>query len=194
MPRAAKRCAGQHAVTAVTGERLVEKLRGPDRRSIGRSEEVAADVLADPSLFPALFDAMLVTDPLVRMRAADAVEKLTRRRPEILQPYKSRLLDEVAAVPQHEVRWHVAQLIPRLKLTSGERERAMARLYGYLEDDSRIVRTFTMQALADLAADDAQLRGEVVPLLRHLTATGSPAMRSRGRALLAQLGAKPTQG
>jgi hypothetical protein len=44
-----------------------------------------------------------------------------------------------------------------------------------------------MQALADLAMGDEQLRGRVLPLLRELASTGTPAMRSRGRKLLARL-------
>jgi len=78
--------------------RLVAKLQGTDRRSIGRSEEVVRDVLADPQQFRQVFDAMLVSDPVVRMRAADAVEKITRRRPDLLQGLEDRVLTEVAAI------------------------------------------------------------------------------------------------
>jgi hypothetical protein len=166
---------------------LIAKLQGPDRRSIGRSEEVVGDVLADPGQFQRVFDAMLAPDPLVRMRAADAIEKITRRRPDLLRGLEGRLLTEVAAIDQQEVRWHVAQLVPRLALTPRQRTRAVAILHGLLDDDSRIVRTFAMQALADLAEDDQQLRRRVLPLLAELTRTGTPAMRSRGRKLLTRL-------
>jgi hypothetical protein len=44
-----------------------------------------------------------------------------------------------------------------------------------------------MPALADLAEGDEQLRRRVLPLLAELTGTGTPAMRSRGRKLLARL-------
>ena len=44
-----------------------------------------------------------------------------------------------------------------------------------------------MQGLADLAEQDTQLRGRVIPILEALTAHGSAAMRSRGRKLLARL-------
>lgn len=43
-----------------------------------------------------------------------------------------------------------------------------------------------MQALADLAEHDEQMRRWVRPLLAELTRTGTPAMRSRGRQLLAR--------
>ena len=130
---------------------------------------------------------MLDENPVIRMRSADAVEKITALCPECLQPYKAVLIREVAGSQQQEVRWHVAQMAPRLDLSAEEREAVVGILLAYLEDQSRIVKTFSMQALADLAQTDAQLRSQVLPILEELAATGSPAMRSRGRKLVVQL-------
>jgi hypothetical protein len=47
-----------------------------------------------------------------------------------------------------------------------------------------------MQALADLAEKDADLRPSIAIQLQELTRTGSPAMQSRGRRLLAKLARK----
>jgi hypothetical protein len=47
-----------------------------------------------------------------------------------------------------------------------------------------------MQALVDLALHDTRLRSQVMPLIERLTKTGTPALRSRGRKLLRQLGNK----
>ena len=168
-------------------ERILEKLKGGDRRSIGRADEVVRDVLANPSLFPAVFSGMLHEDPLIRMRSADAAEKVTARDPDLLRPYKTQLLEVVSAYRDKEMRWHVAQMIPRLKLTRSERDAAVKLLLGYLEDQSSIVKTFSMQALADLAIQDRRLLDEVVPLIERLTRDGTPAMTSRGRMLLKRL-------
>jgi 3-methyladenine DNA glycosylase AlkD len=130
---------------------------------------------------------MLDDDAVVRMRAADAAEKLTAGHPELLAPFKATLLDEVAAVHQQEVRWHVAQMIPRLALTRTERAKAVAILTSYLGDDSAIVQTFSMQALADLAGNDARRRARTAEIVEDLVKRGSPAVRSRGRRLLAEL-------
>ena len=164
------------------------KLQGGDMRSIGRANEVVADVLQDRDLFEHVFRGMLSEDPIVRMRAADVVEKVSAVYPECLQPYKEDLLRRVAIVDQQEVRWHVAQMLPRLKLDAKERAIAVDILLGYLEDKSKIVKTFAMQALAEFAVADECLRATVVPILQELTETGSPAMASRGRKLLQQLG------
>jgi hypothetical protein len=166
---------------------LLKKLAGSDRRSIGRSGEVVAEVLADPRLFGILFEGMLADDAVLRMRCADAVEKITARRPNLLQPYKKALIQKVAMIDQQEVRWHVALMIPRLKLTKAERRAVVSFLNDYLNDKSKIVKTFSMQALAEIAGQDSDLRASIVPQLEALTRTGSPAMQSRGRKLLAKL-------
>jgi len=166
---------------------VLQRLQGGDRRSISRADEVVQDVLRDPALFDEVFRGMLSDDPLVRMRCADVVEKVTTTRPELLPPYKQPLLEQVAGIGQQEVRWHVAQMLPRLELSQEERALAIGILLGYLQDKSRIVKTFAMQALADLAEGDENLRSQVVPWLEQFTATGSPAMQSRGRKLLSKL-------
>lgn len=166
---------------------ILRKLEGGDRRSIGRVNEVVTDVLADPPLFDPLFRGMLSDDPIVRMRSADAVEKITLDHPQYLQPFKTDLIQQVARSEQQEVRWHVAQMLPRLDLIGDEHRAVVGILLGYLEDQSKIVKTFSMQALADLAETDLELCHQVIPLLEDLVETGSPAVRSRGRKLLRKL-------
>ncbi len=83
---------------------VLKKLSGGNRGSIGRSNEVVAAVLARPALFPALFAGFANDDPVVRMRAADAIEKITTQRPELLQPFKRKLLAIAGSSDQQKVR------------------------------------------------------------------------------------------
>ena len=92
---------------------LLDMLIEGDLRSIGESPKVVALVQDDPALFDEVFYGMVHEDPGIRMRAADAVEKITRDHPEYLTPHKDFFIDEVLAQTQQEVRWHAAQLIPR---------------------------------------------------------------------------------
>jgi hypothetical protein len=66
--------------------------------------------------------------------------------------YKRRLLELAATSIEKEVRWHLAQMLPRLNLERTDLRRIAEIMFGYLNDGSRIVKTFAMQALADLAA------------------------------------------
>lgn len=168
-------------------ESILRKLEGGDRRSIGRVSEVVAEALSNPALFDVLFEGMLNEDPILRMRCADAVEKISAEHPEYLRPYKDRLIGEVAQINQQEVRWHVAQMFSRLELNGDDRKAVLEILLGYLRDESKIVKTFSMQALAGLAEGDVSLRPQIIDLLEELTRTGSPAMQTRGRKLLGKL-------
>ncbi|MFY9270167.1 MAG: hypothetical protein WAO55_10525 [Candidatus Manganitrophaceae bacterium] len=181
-----RRCGGRHLRDRWMNA-FLQQMKGGDRRSIGAVPEVVKQVITDPSLFPVLFDGMTDPDPLIRMRCADAIEKITAGHPEYLSPYKRRLIQLAGAAKQQEVRWHMAQLLSRLELSRPERRRVVEILSDYLVDTSKIVKTFSMQTLADIAAQDLELRGPIIARLEKLTRTGSPAMKSRGRKLLARL-------
>jgi hypothetical protein len=166
---------------------ILQKLQRGDRRSIGRSNEVVAEVLARPALFRRVLEGLENKAPVLRMRAADAIEKITSRRPELLGAHKRKLLEIAGRTNQQEVRWHVALMIPRLPLSSRDRAVAADILRDYLRDKSSIVKTFAMQGLADLAIQEAALRATIVPLLEELMTIGTPAIRARGRRLLRRL-------
>jgi HEAT repeat protein len=168
-------------------KRILSLLQGGDRRKIGRSDEVVAMVSRSPELFRELVAGLWSDDPLVRMRAADASEKVTRGNPEFLVPHKKELLGLMVEAEQQELRWHLAAMIPRIMLNAKEREAAVSSLNRYLEDRSSIVKTFALQGLADLAQDDPMIRPHVIELLREGTRSGTAAMKARSRKLLLRL-------
>jgi hypothetical protein len=166
---------------------ILSLLEGGDRRTIGRSDQVAAIVSKDPELFARLIAGLWCADPLVRMRAADATEKVTRKHRELLQPYKKELLGLMTETQEQELRWHLAVMVPRLLLSTKERQLATSALNSYLEDRSSIVKTFALQGLADLAQDEPSIRPRVVEILREAIRNGTPAMKARSRKVLIRL-------
>jgi len=166
---------------------ILDELKGGDRRSIGRSNHVVAQVRRSPHLLPVLIDGMHHPDELVRMRAADAAEKLTLTNPEWFRPFRVQLIKLAAGATQQELKWHVAQILPRLELSRRDRVIVEAIFRRYLKDHSRIVKTCAMQGLSDLAMQDPRLLVPVRRLISSLMKTGSPSMTSRGRRLLRQL-------
>jgi hypothetical protein len=161
-------------------------LQGGDRRSIGESNQVAACVLRNPRRLTDLIECLWSDDPIVRMRAADATEKVSAKRPGLLHPFKAELLGLADEATQAELRWHLALMLPRLSLTSAERGRAKSTLRRYLSDRSSIVKTFALQGMAELAEDDTSLEAEMIDLLEKACRTGTPAMKARSRKLLKQ--------
>ncbi|MCW4033467.1 MAG: hypothetical protein NWF08_08790 [Candidatus Bathyarchaeota archaeon] len=57
-------------------DQILKKLKGGDLRSIGKADEVVEDIIKNPRLFGEIFKGMLDDDPIVRMRSADALEKV----------------------------------------------------------------------------------------------------------------------
>ena len=173
-------------------QRVRALLTGGDRRSIGQAGEVAAKTLGGALSTDGLVAALFDEDAVVRMRAADALEKVSACRPDLLVPHKAELLAYLPEVRQPEVRWHLAQMLPRLDLTAAERNGCVVPvLLGYLQDRSRIVQTSALQALTDLAALDPTLHPKVSGLVEKAAITGGAAVKSRARRLLVQLKSSP---
>jgi hypothetical protein len=78
-------------------------------------------------------------------------------------------------------------MIPRLDLTPQETNTVTDIFVDYLTDDSKIVVTFAMQALSDLATKKGSVSTHVLDVLENLTQTGSPAIQARGKKLLPKL-------
>jgi hypothetical protein len=166
---------------------IAAMLEGGDLRSIGKANQIAKLVLSEPKRFAELLKCLWDDDAIVRMRAADAAEKVTVTRPELLNPHKPELLGLLAEAEQIELRWHLALMVPRLVLTSLERQRAAASLQRYLEDRSSIVKTFALQSLADLAWQDARLRELAKDAIEESLRSGTAAMKARARKLMKDL-------
>jgi hypothetical protein len=163
---------------------LLALLIGGDRRSIGNSNRVCALVLADTKLLAPLVRHMWASDPVVCMRAADALEKISVQRAPLLQRFIPELLGLAGETLQPEVRWHLALMLPRLQLNRRQRLRVFARLHEYLGDRSSIVKTTALQGLLTLAGEDRVLVPEAEGYLEHALRAGTPAMKARARKLL----------
>jgi hypothetical protein len=159
---------------------LARQLAGGDRRSISKANQVVLRVFASPERFADTVGGLSHAGPLIRMRCADAAEKVSKVRLGWLQPHKRSILALAARVTEKELRWHMAQMLPRLALTPKARRAALAMMFEDLTDEGRIVRTFAVQALADFAASDAALRLNLLPILEDLCKVSGPAVRSRG--------------
>jgi hypothetical protein len=166
---------------------ILRILEAGDRRTVGRSDQVAALVSKNPECFRELIAGLWSDNGAVRMRAADAAEKATRTNHNLLQPHKRELLGLMTEATQQELRWHLAVMVPRLLLSNREREVAISNLNRYLKDRSSIVKTYALQGLADLGRDDSRLRLQVIELLKEATRNGTSAMKARSRKLLAVL-------
>ncbi len=166
---------------------LIDLLRGGDHRSIGRADEVVDIVLSSSSRFEEVFNGILSDDSLIRMRYADAVEKIARKRHDLLTPFKERLIEEVASIDQQEIQWHLAQMITYLDYTKNEEARVVKVLRGLLSSNSRIVIVSSLDTLTELATRNSSLRESVIGDIENAMKKGTPSVKSRGKRLLGRL-------
>ena len=154
------------------------------RLDAGNACEVAALLLKNPRKTGQVVECLWDDEAGVANRAADALERASCRRPEILGRWKEALLDRMLDATENKLRWNLALMIFRAPLTIAEAERAAAVLRSWLDDRSSIVKTSAMHGLAGLTRWDPSLLPEVMDMLRVLSRSGTPAMRARGRILL----------
>lgn len=167
---------------------LLDQLRGGDHRSIGRSNAVAQAVLRGPERFPELLAGLWHPDPLVRMRSGDALEKVSREHAEWFRPVRRELLELAQATTEQETRWHLAQILPRLRLRGIQRTTLLTLLRRYRQDESAIVRVCALEGLAVLAALDPALMSTVRREVERALKQGSAAEQARARRLRSRLG------
>ena len=167
---------------------IVDLLQGDDKRSLGDNDEAVYLVNQHPELLADLFEAFMLEDEVVQMRAIDAIEKSTRQHVEWLHPFKKIILQQSFLDQKKEIRWHLAQIIPRLSLTKAERIDVYDLLIStFMHDQSSIVRVNTMQALFELSQKDPSLSSDIESILHEALISGTAAMKARARKILAQL-------
>jgi hypothetical protein len=174
-------------------------LQGRHRFSSGRVAEVVSLIVANPKKANRLLECLWDEDSAVAMRAAGALEKLTRPHPSVpdtvsqavmqmlQRSWKDPLLGLLAEAKENKLRWCLASILPRFTLSLSECRCVAEILISYLDDKSSIVKTCALQGLADLTRQDASMLPEVIDLLSILSRSGTPAMCARGRMLLKRL-------
>ena len=164
---------------------IAELLRPGDLRTTGASEQAVRLVLEEPALAMELVEGMESQDRGLQMRASDALEKSSRVRQELLQPFASRILTVAEAAVHKELQWHCAQLLPRLYEV--DLKRMEAALDRYLQSCSSIVQACAVDALAQLATKEPFRREALIAKICMAMEGGKPAVKARGKKMLTLL-------
>lgn len=169
---------------AITQIDLLNFLQGKDLRSTGNVEELLPKIKSEAD-FNTLFTFLNSSDRIVTMRAADAVEKITKAHPEFLQPHKGEVLDFLDSAQNKEFKWHLALMVPRLKLSEEEFGRVWDKLSAYAKDrkESRIVRVNCLQALSDLSSRNHDLQQDLELTFEEVETENIPSINARIRKL-----------
>lgn len=170
--------------SAMAGEHsFISMLAGGKRQSIGQSDAVAHQVRCQPDLAGELWEAIAFPDPLVHMRAVDALEKVSASRPEVLVGHEQEVLEELASSKLSEDRWHVGLMIPRLALDAQRMPIAVAVLERLLTDPSRIVQANALEGIVRLADDHVELAHLADAAMSAASQSPHASVRARARRL-----------
>jgi len=169
-----------------------KQLSGGDQRTLGDVDLVVSAVATQPQRLDELISCVTdSSDEIVRMRASDALEKVCRVRPALLDPHVALLLGEMSKIDQPSVRWHVAQMLGLVELSPQERGRAALLLCTNLEESSDwIVLNYSLDSLAVLARQDPQLVPDLLGYLRQFQGSNYKSLSSRANKLLAEFATK----
>jgi hypothetical protein len=159
-------------------------LLGKDLRKLRSSREVI-EAVQDQESFDDLFALVFHHERPLVMRAADTVEKITRKHPEYLYPHKTQLLSVLKSAEYKELKWHIAQLIPRIHLTREELNEVWHTLtyWSRNPNESKIVRVNSLQGLFDLSQKSPDLKDDFEKTLHSLEHEHIPSIQARIRKL-----------
>ncbi len=172
---------GQGAIEAL--------LTGGNSRSLRNAGIVIDAASRQPERLEELVECVFSADEIVRMRASDALEKVCRADPGLLQRFVPRLLGEMSRIEQPSVQWHLAQILAEIQLDEPERATAIAILEHNLDTSGDwIVTNLTLQALAVFARTSPAVRARLTERLHRYQDSPYKSVASRARKLAAEFG------
>lgn len=167
--------------------KLLQTLSKGDLRTTGAADFVASVLIRIPRQIAGVFAGLYTDDPGVRMRCADALAKVAAKKPELLAPFRRKLLKDISQIDQQEVQWHVAEILGYIELSTSEAKVAGKILEGYFDkSESRIVRVNALQTLVVLSKKHAFLRDAANARLKIARNSGVPSLEARARKLSKQ--------
>lgn len=151
---------------------------------LGPTNEIAREALRNHVLIKQLMDALNDERIVVSHRAANALKKIQRNKPELLHPFARQLLRHALVTEHMHTRWNLTIIVGELPLHGRNKALAVDLMFEALSSRSALQRVFALQALTNFAQNDAALRKRILPILQQALTDSSAATRARARKLL----------
>ncbi len=161
---------------------------GGKSNSLGKVNEVIEAALREKSRLDELYNCLFNEDAWVRMRAADALEKVCRQQPSWLKPYIDRFADELAVSEQPSIQWHLAQMYGEIELSGEQKRFAINWLKQLLSSPEAdwIVAANAMDTLMQFTKNGDFPKSEMLSLLNIQRQHKSKSVIKRAEKLLGQ--------
>nr|MDO8099196.1 hypothetical protein [Candidatus Njordarchaeota archaeon] len=158
---------------------LLERLTGGNLASEGRTNEVAEDVIRDPSLLPKLVEWLSESDDLIRARTAHAFERISRTSPDLLHPLASQFIKLALTEKVPMVKWHLAITFGNAKFPEKESDIVLVAFFHLLEDESVFVKSWAMVSLVFWGRRIRSKRREIAARIKAFQDDRCTAIRTR---------------
>ncbi len=162
---------------------LRDRLATGTTRDLGPTNEVAREARTNPALVNQLVEALTDKRELVAHRASNALKKVQRSNPALLEPFAKRILQATLATEHMHTRWSLTIILGELPLRRRDKSLAIDIMFEALSSRSALQRTFALQALTNYAQSDPTLRARLHPILERALTDPSAAIRARARKL-----------
>ena len=178
-------CSGKRLVVRMSAKSpLHEMLAIGDLRSDGLSREAAALVLQNPHLIPELVDVLLTGSPAARGHAAEAIERVSRSRQQLVSPYMVEILPLAAQDGVAMVRWHIGMLLTNQVVSALAAKTVVPVLIGQLSDRSAFVRSWAISGLCIIARRYPGMKRLVLRQLRSMDRDPMISVRHRAQTAI----------
>jgi len=159
-------------------------LAGNDLRSLSKSSRIIS-LINDQGSFDKLFTYLYNNDRAIVMKTIDLIEKITLEHKEYLQKHKLEILNMSNSTKNIELKWHLAQLIVRVKYTHSEVKIIWKILEKWVLDkkESKIVRVNSLQSLDEIVENDNEYQNDLVKIVKMLKEENISSINARIRKL-----------
>lgn len=163
-------------------------LNSGDLRSLD-GVEMVVKMIDSTAEFDILFSCLKSKNRLIVMRAADAIEKVTRNHPTYLEKHKVEILHYISLVQNKELKWHLAQLVTRIMMDNSEFRfvRDILERWALDPQESKICRVNALQSLSELYAIHQKNPETLLKLMNQVEDEDIPSLNARIRQLKSKM-------
>jgi hypothetical protein len=145
------------------------------------SNEAADFVLKNPELFDELFEGLSVSDDVVRGRTADALEKVSRVKPDLLIGRLPKLIQVAEEDHVPMVKMHLAMIFGHLAMYEERLSDLISTLLNLLDDRSVFTRSWAVVSLCIIGRKYPHERTQILARIAPIQRDQSIAMRTKAR-------------
>ena len=163
---------------------FTELLAGDDLRSLGKSSEIIS-LINDQNSFDKLFTYLYNSDRAIVMKTIDLIEKITLEHKEYLQKHKFEIFNMSSDAENIELKWHLAQIIVRIKYTYNEIKIVWKILEKWILDkkESKIVRVNSLQSLYEIVKNNNEYQNNLIKIVKIIREENISSINTRIKKL-----------